>query len=146
MLAKYTMKGFGLSYARKVYLVAVIIVIGVGILSRTVNTNILLFDKYLGDALYAALIYTLLRIWQPAGSRRTHANWAMIIVFAIELFQLTGIPLTLQQSGNALLELVAMVLGTHYSWFDVVAYAVGILSAYAVDMRYKEKTAIHANG
>lgn len=143
MLAKYTMKGYGLSYAQKVYLIAAIAVIGLGILSRTVNTDILLFDKYLGDALYAILIYLILRVWQPENSRRTHANWAMIIVFAIELFQLTGIPLTMRQSGYPLLEAISILMGTHYSWYDVVAYAVGILSAYGIDMRYKEKTAIH---
>ena len=40
----------------------------VGILSRVVHTGLVVFDKYLGDALYAAMVYTILRLfWRAAG-------------------------------------------------------------------------------
>ena len=42
-------------------------IIAVGILSRVVHTGLLVFDKYLGDALYAAMVYTILRLsWMAA--------------------------------------------------------------------------------
>jgi hypothetical protein len=39
-----------------------IAIIALGILSRVVHTGLALFDKYLGDALYAAMVYALLRL------------------------------------------------------------------------------------
>src|SRR5438105_3468878 len=37
-------------------------IITVGTLSRVVHTGLVVFDKYLGDALYAAMVYTILRL------------------------------------------------------------------------------------
>ena len=37
-------------------------IIAVGILSRVIHTGLVVFDKYLGDALYAAMAYSLLRL------------------------------------------------------------------------------------
>ena len=54
-------------------------IIAVGILSRVVHTGLLVFDKYLGDALYAAMVYAILRLsWMAAGTcaagRVRHGN------------------------------------------------------------------------
>lgn len=128
---------------RKRYLIAATIVILLGVLSRLMPIGNILFDKYLGDALYAALLYLLLRIvWprvvksrimKPHSAKRSHAIWAMLLVFAIELFQLTGIPLTLRQSGTPLFVVISIALGTTFSWLDVVAYVVGVFGIYRWD-------------
>ena len=133
--AKYTMKQGTLSSARNHYIVGAIAVIGPGVISRVFPIGNVLFDKYLGDALYAVLIYLALRMIQPQRPPRDHANWAMVVAFAIELFQLTGMPLALRESGNGVLMLFSVVLGTHFSWLDIVAYAVGILAIYWVDTK-----------
>mgnify|MGYP000034909894 CR=1 FL=1 len=118
----------------KRYVPAAIIVIAIGVLSRVVQTGNILFDSYLGDALYAALLYLILRIGWPQRAARDHANWAMVLVFAIELFQLTGIPLALRQSDNALLVALSIALGTTFGLNDVVAYGVGILAIFCWDV------------
>ena len=46
-------------------------IITVGILSRVAHTGLVVVDKYLGDALYAAMVYTILRLfWRAAASAR----------------------------------------------------------------------------
>lgn len=124
-----------MSQRRKTYLFAAIIVIALGVASRLWSTGFILFDKYLGDALYAVLIYLIFRIRWPDRSARDHANWSMLLVFAIELFQWTGIPLTLRQSGNPVLVALSIVLGTTFAVRDIVAYGVGILAIYWWDVR-----------
>jgi len=43
-------------------------VIAFGILSRVVHTGLVVFDKYLGDALYAAMVYAILRWFRRSAS------------------------------------------------------------------------------
>jgi hypothetical protein len=97
-------------------------IIGLGIASRLVHTGWLLIDKYLGDALYASVIYVILWI---AGIRH-RALLALILNVAIELFQLTGIAAKMLTSGNLVERLLARILGTHFAWLDILAYAAGI--------------------
>ena len=39
-------------------------IVGIGILSRMAHTGWILLDKYLGDALYAAMIYAIVRLFR----------------------------------------------------------------------------------
>ncbi|MGJ5816283.1 DUF2809 domain-containing protein [Paludibaculum fermentans] len=105
-------------------------IIAAGIVSRLHQTGFVLIDKYLGDALYAAMFYVLLRpFWKPS----TTAICAMAAMTAIELFQLTRIPAQLLTSEHGIVRIVARLLGTQFSFFDLVAYAVGIASIYRAD-------------
>lgn len=110
-----------------------------GILSRLVTTGFVLWDKYLGDALYAILVYLLISLvrWQSLGRK---AVVALLIMVAIESFQLTGIPRQLSTQPQWLPRLLAIALGTHFAWFDLVAYAVGILAAYWLDQHHNPQT------
>jgi hypothetical protein len=111
-----------------IYCIAGIIVIG--IVSRVLHTGIIIFDKYLGDALYAMMVYAILRLFsKPAPS----AVWAMLVMTAIELFQLTMIPARLLESELLLIRLSARLMGVEFSFLDLLAYAVGIGSIYLVD-------------
>lgn len=109
-----------------------LIVLG-GILSRLVSTGFVVFDHYLGDALYAAMVFVLLLLFAPMRPRSTTALVAVVIVVLIEAFQLTGIPLQLRGSDHILLRLLAVVLGTTFNGWDIVSYAVGILVFFGVD-------------
>jgi hypothetical protein len=111
-------------------LLAAIVVAGV--LSRVVHTGFRIVDKYLGDALYAAMVYVLLRL---SGRITRVAIWAAVAMTAIELFQLTGIAAGMLGSANAAARICARLLGTQFSVFDLLAYAVGIGCIAAVDRR-----------
>ena len=105
-------------------------IVAVGILSRLVHTGFILLDKYLGDALYAAMVYAILRLWRSDGSVVGLAASAML---AIEAFQLTLIPARLLGSDWLVVRICARLLGTHFSFIDLLAYAAGIACVYAVD-------------
>ena len=101
-----------------------------GILSRVVHTGLLIFDKYLGDALYAAMVYSILRILR----RRTAvAVPSMVVMTAIELFQLTRIPAHLLGSEHLVVRMCARLMGTEFSFLDLLAYGVGIGCIYFAD-------------
>ena len=59
-------------------------IIAAGLLSRTTHTGFRLVDKYAGDALYAAMVYVLLRL---TGRIERVALWSAIAMTAIEFFQ-----------------------------------------------------------
>jgi hypothetical protein len=85
-----------------------------------------LHDKSLGDVLYAAAVYLVVAL---AGLRPLSASLlALGICLAIETFQLTGIGARCDH-----LLVVRWVLGTTFSWHDVVCYGVGIGMMLALD-------------
>ena len=105
-------------------------IIAAGILTRVVHTGLVLFDKYLGDALYAVMVYGILRIFWGAGRS---ALCAAAILIAIESFQLTLIPARMFASGNLLTRVCARLIGVQFSFLDLLAYGVGIGCIYLVD-------------
>ena len=105
----------------------VIIVIIMGIASRVFHTGFALCDKYLGDALYAVLAYLLFSLFWRKGTPRAKASLTLLLMLAIETFQLTLIPLRFRLSSSLFLELLSIVLGTKFAWLDILAYVVGIL-------------------
>jgi hypothetical protein len=108
------------------YVVALVAILLAGVVSRLLRTGQPLIDKYLGDALYATMVYLLLCIAWKGGSVAANAALAGAIMLAIETFQLTGIPARLARSEALVLRLLAVALGTGFSWRDLAAYAVGI--------------------
>jgi len=105
-------------------------IISLGILSRVVHTGLVVFDKYLGDALYAAMVYSILRlVWRTAAV----AVPAMIVMTVIELFQLTAIPASLLASEHLLARICARLMGTEFSFLDLLAYGLGIGCIYVAD-------------
>jgi hypothetical protein len=110
----------------------IVAIIAAGILSRVIHTGFLLCDKYLGDALYAAMVYAILRLlWKAA----TAAVWAIVVMTVIELFQLTMIPAHMLTSEHFTTRICARLLGVEFSFLDLLAYAVGIGCFYLLDSR-----------
>ena len=105
-------------------------IIAMGIISRIVHTGFALFDKYLGDALYAMMVYAILRLLSRAA---VAAVCAMVVMTAIELFQLTMIPAHMLSSEHWLTRICARLIGVEFSFLDLIAYAVGIGCIYLVD-------------
>src|SRR5262249_16259218 len=105
-------------------------IIAVGIFSRIVHTGLAIFDKYLGDALYAAMVYGIFRLVLRAAAS---AVYAMVVMTAIELFQLTMIPARMLSSKHLMTRIGARLIGVEFSFLDLLAYAVGIGCIYLVD-------------
>ena len=105
-------------------------IIAAGLLSRVLHTGLPIVDKYLGDALYAAMVYVILRlVWRATAV----AVPAMVVMAAIESFQLTGIPANMAGSEHVWVRICARLLGTEFSFWDLLAYAVGVACVYLVD-------------
>jgi len=81
-----------------------------------------------GDALYAALVFTLLVVVAPRARSATLALVTVAVCTAIELAQLTGIPAAIVDAVPA----ARYVLGTTFVAADLLAYAVGAGLAWAV--------------
>ena len=90
----------------------------------------MIIDKYLGDALYAAMVYAILRllVWRKA------VAWpAVAIMIGIELFQLTMIPARMLASEHQIARISARLIGSEFSFLDLLAYAAGIGCIYLAD-------------
>jgi len=111
---------------RRNLLLALGVVILAGLGSRMVHTGLLLLDKYLGDVLYAVMVYLLLDLCRPGAAPLSRGVLAMTVMTLLELFQLTGVPLAMVTSGNPGLKLAGRLLGTTFGWLDLLAYGAGI--------------------
>ena len=119
--------------SRASWVLCLVAIITVGILSRVGHTGLGVVDKYLGDALYAAMVVTILLLfWRTAAAARLAAS-AMAVMTAIELFQLTMIPAHLLANEHVLVRICARLMGTEFSFLDLIAYAVGIGCIFLVD-------------
>jgi hypothetical protein len=79
-------------------------IIAVGLPSRVVHTGLPIFDRHLGDALYAAMVYAILRLFRRD---KPAALYAMAIMTAIEFFQLTIIPAGMLKSEHLIVRILA---------------------------------------
>lgn len=107
---------------RRTTAVALALTIGVGVASRRFPIGVHLWDKSLGDALYTVMVYLLVALARPNLRPATLGAIALGISVAIELFQLTGIPLRLPRAFR-------FALGTTFAWHDLACYAAGAVAA-----------------
>jgi hypothetical protein len=123
--------------SRVSWVFCIVAIVAMGILSRVVHTGLVVFDKYLGDALYAAMVYAILRlIW---GAERS-AVWGMAVMTIIELFQLTMIPAHMLASKHSILRVCARLIGVEFGFLDLLAYGVGIACIYLVDCSSRNRS------
>lgn len=111
--------------ARYALLLALTVILGVA--SRKVRLGIRLWDKSLGDVLYAVAIFFAMGLVAPRARSVVLTAAAFGASFAIELFQLTGIPLAIAETPHW--GVARWLLGTDFAWHDVACYAVGALGA-----------------
>jgi hypothetical protein len=103
---------------RRDALVGIACTIALGLASRRFPIGLLLWDKSFGDALYTVMIYFVVAAIRPTLQPVRLGVSALAISLAIELFQLTGIPLGLPR-------VLRLALGTTFAWHDVACYFVG---------------------
>ena len=116
--------------SRMSWVFCIVGIIAAGLLSRIVHTGFAVFDKYLGDALYAMMVYGILRLLSRA---TVSAVCAMVAMTAIESFQLTMIPAHMLASEHWMTRICARLMGVEFSFLDLLAYGVGIGCIYLVD-------------
>ena len=113
------------------------LVAAIGITSRVVGVGSLIWDKYVGDVVYAAVFYLVLSLIWAEGTTTVKIILTAAYVVAIEVFQLTQIPVRLNQSENLVIRVFAyVVLGSRFSWWDLLAYSIGIAGILALDRWY----------
>lgn len=87
-----------------------------GLLSRALPLGTIVWDKYLGDVVYAVVFYLSLCLIIGRGFLLPKICVTTLYVTCIELFQLTPIPLQLNQSSDGVVKVFAyVVLGSTFS-------------------------------
>jgi hypothetical protein len=110
-------------------LTALAVVVALGLLSRLCPLGWPVYDKSLRDALYAAAAYLALALALPRWRPVPVAALALAFCLAVECFQATGIP-----ARYAHIVPVRWLLGTTFSWHDVVCYCVGVVGIFGLDV------------
>jgi hypothetical protein len=110
-------------------LIALALTVALGLSSRLRPLGWPLYDKSLGDVLYAVAAYLTLALVLYRQRPALVAALALTLCLAVESFQATGIP-----ARYAHLTPVRWLLGTTFSWHDVACYFVGVAVALALDV------------
>jgi hypothetical protein len=111
-------------HGRNMYFGASLAVIALGLLSRSSVLPLSPFwKKYSADALWALLVFLLIRFALPRLSTFKSAVIAFAIAVAVEASQLYHAPWI---DGLRATRLGALTLGSWFNWPDMVAYAVGV--------------------
>ncbi|MFC4314432.1 DUF2809 domain-containing protein [Steroidobacter flavus] len=89
-----------------------------------------IFGKYPGDALWATMVFVGLAFVKPRASTVGLAVVAFAISCLVEFSQLYQAPWLNAVRATTIGHLA---LGSTFSWFDIAAYAVGVLIGAVVD-------------
>src|SRR3954453_11269861 len=100
---------------------ALAVTVALGLLSRLWPIGWSLYDKSLGDVLYAVAAYLVLALLLPRKRPAWIAPVALVLCLALEFFQATGIP-----ARYAHLAVVRWLMGTTFAWHDIACYVVGV--------------------
>lgn len=109
-------------------LIALLVTVALGIASRRWPIGLWLYDKSLGDVLYAVAAYLGLAIVLPRRPALV-AGLALGWCLAVEAFQATGVP-----ARYAHLGVVRWLIGTDFAWHDVACYFVGVAAVLVLDV------------
>lgn len=116
---------------RPIYLLLTLATIILGLAARQARASLpSSINPYLGDVLWAAMVFFLIAALRPAASGRWIAIAAAAFSLAIETSQLYHAPWI---DGIRHTRLGGLVLGFGFLWSDLVCYAAGILLAANVD-------------
>jgi hypothetical protein len=111
---------------RQNYFILILIVLILGILSRKISV----IPLFIGDVLYAVLIYFGLRFLFI--HLKTHKTFllSLLFCFSIEILQLAQMDWLI---GLRKTTLGHYILGQGFLWLDLLCYIIGGLLAYIID-------------
>ncbi|MGW0940502.1 ribosomal maturation YjgA family protein [Streptomyces sp. NPDC002666] len=112
--------------ARGVAAGAAVLTVAAGLGVRTVADGAV--AEYAGDALYTVLVCALVALCAPRARPLAVAGAGLGISWAVEFFQLTGVPAELSERSAA----ARLVLGSTFNAPDLLRYTVGAAAAWAV--------------
>ncbi|MCX7174118.1 MAG: DUF2809 domain-containing protein [Proteobacteria bacterium] len=120
------------SRSRYSYAAAVMVVIALGLASRKFPGLFpAALEKYPGDALWALMVFVALCAFLPNAKTWRLAAFALLASYAVEFSQLYQAPWIDSIRSTTLGHLV---LGSGFSWVDLLAYAIGIAVGSACDL------------
>lgn len=122
--------------SRPLYVLLTLATIILGLAARQMRASLPSFiNPYLGDVLWAAMVFLLIAAFRPAASTRWIAMAAAAFSLAIEMSQLYHAPWI---DGIRHTRAGGLVLGFGFLWSDLACYAAGILLTAALDRRWRE--------
>jgi hypothetical protein len=123
--------------SRTVYAISAVATVGLGLIWRSSLLPISPFlRKYGGDALWALLVFFLVRFIQPRASLALSALVAFGFSVSIEASQLYHTSWIDLIRGT---RLGSLILGSTFNWPDIPAYAVGIVLGALIDRVWRSK-------
>jgi hypothetical protein len=108
------------------YIILILLVLILGILSR----KILGIPLFIGDVLYAVLIYFGFRFLIMDSRKSTSLLLSLLFCFGIEILQLVQIDWLLAIRKTTLGH---YILGEGFLWLDLFCYIMGTLMAFLID-------------
>ncbi|MEI6141900.1 MAG: DUF2809 domain-containing protein [Mariniphaga sp.] len=109
---------------RFLYIIATLIVIILGLASRKLSNHLPeIINRYMGDALWALMIYIYVGIIFRKLPIKRVAISSLLFCYMIELSQLYHAP-WIDQIRNT--RLGGLVLGFGFLWSDILAYTMGV--------------------
>ena len=115
--------------SRIFYFITAVLVVFLGITSRKI-TEIPLF---IGDVLYAVLIYFGFRFLLITSKKSTSLLLSLLFCFGIEILQLVQIDwiITIRKTT-----LGHYIFGEGFLWLDLLCYIIGMLIAFLIDQLF----------
>ncbi len=119
------------SWGRIQYVIIVVVIVLLGLTSRRFSSWFPeIINLYLGDALWALMVYFIIKVFFPLWSIIKVGLIGLAFCFLIEISQLYQAPWinSIRQTT-----LGALVLGFGFLWSDLLAYTLGIVSGVIID-------------
>lgn len=121
-----------IKFSRLYYISLTLIIMCLGLLSRKMNSYIPdIVDLFIGDALWALMIYLMIKIVFINLSPKKTAISGIVFCFAIEFSQLYH---SSWIDNIRATTLGGLVLGYGFLWSDIVAYLIGIGLGYFLEI------------
>ena len=114
---------------RLYYFISILLILILGILSRKISG----IPLFIGDILYAVLIYFGIRFLIMNSKKSTSFLLGLLFCFGIEILQLVQIDWLIAIRKTTLGH---YILGEGFLWSDLLCYVVGTLVAFLIDWKF----------
>ena len=111
------------------YFISILLILILGILSRKISG----IPLFIGDILYAVLIYFGFRFLIMDSKKSTSLLLSLLLCFVIEILQLIQIDWLVAIRKTTLGH---YILGEGFLWIDLLCYIIGTLLAFLIDWKF----------